>query len=237
MKNKLNNKKYLCIIPARSGSKGIPNKNIILLNGHPLISYVIKAVLKSNIFDRVLVSTDSKEISDISIKYGADVPFYRDDYLATDEALVQDVISDVICKIEERGEVYDYICLVQPTSPLLIADDIHNVVNLLQKNKADMVISVCETPFNANWCGSLFKDLSMKNFFKENISRTRRQNFKKTYVLNGAIYIGKRDMFYYKKDYYKENTYAYIMPQERSVDIDSWFDLKISSYLLRELKK
>lgn len=226
------NDKFLCLIPARGGSKGIPNKNIIDLNGSPLISYSINAAKKSNIFDEIIVSTDSPKIAEISKEYGAKVPFLRPDKLSEDNSLVEDAIVYTLKRIEK----YDYICLVQPTTPLLIQEDLNNSLNMLLEKKADMIISVSKSPCNVNWIGRLPKSKSMKDFYRDNVCGTLRQFFKNTYILNGAIYFGKWDIFYNKKDYYVQNSYGYIMPEDRSVDIDGFLDLKFVEFLLKNKK-
>ena len=229
-----NKKTFLCIIPARSGSKGILNKNIIDLNGYPLIYYIIKSVKESNIFDRIIVSTDSNKIKKICNKYNVDVPFLRPKELASDESLIGDVIFHALKYIEKNDKKYDYVCLAQPTSPLVMTRDFKGAKKSLINKKADMVVSVNETPVNIEWTGEISNNLSMKNFFQNKIYRTRRQDFEKKYTLNGAFYMGKWEIFYHNKNYYNQNTYAYIIPQDRSLDIDSYFDLKIAKFLLKE---
>jgi CMP-N,N'-diacetyllegionaminic acid synthase len=154
----------ICLIPARGGSKGIPDKNIIDLNGKPLISYVITESLKSGIFDRVIVSTDSERIANVSKKYGAEVPFIRPKELATDESLVEDTITHALEFVKKTDKIYDYMCLIQPTSPLLIVEDICNVLKILNKKQADMVVSVGDSPINIRWARSLPEDNCMEVF-------------------------------------------------------------------------
>ncbi|KKL62210.1 hypothetical protein LCGC14_2187500 [marine sediment metagenome] len=226
--------KILCIIPARSGSKGILNKNIIDLCGKPLISYVIESAISSKIFDKIVVSTNSEKISDVSKKYGAEVPFLRPEHLSTDESLVKDAITYTLENIKED---YEYVCVLQPSSPLLLSEDIKGAYFLLKEKKAEMVVSVYESPVNINWVGSISDDLSMKNFFSKDICHTRRQDFSKCFCLNGAIYFGEQKIFYYKEDYYKQDAYAYIMSRERSIDIDSYGDLKMAEYFLKKRRE
>jgi len=224
----------LCIIPARSGSKGVRNKNIINLCGKPLISYVIESAISSEIFDKVVVSTNSEKISDVSKKYGAEVPFLRPEHLSTDESLVKDAIFYTLKNIEED---YEYVCILQPSSPLLSSEDIKGAYSLLKDKKAEIVVSVCESPVNINWVGNISDDLSMKNFFSKDVCHTRRQDFNKCFCLNGAIYFGEQKIFYSKKDYYEQDAYAYIMSRERSIDIDSYEDLKMAEYFLKKKEK
>jgi len=232
----INDKKILCLIPARGGSKGIPNKNIIDLNGFPLISYVINAAKKSGIFDKIIVTTDCKKIANISREYGAEVPFLRPKKLSTDKSLVQEAIVHALNYVKSYDKIYDYMCLIQPTSPLLLATDICNVLEILIKKNADMVVSVGESSINIRWARSLPKDMNM-TVFASNVCGTNKQCFENVHYLNGAIYLGKWNIFYNKRDYYNKNTYAYIMPYERSIDIDNYLDLKIADFLLKDRNK
>lgn len=223
---------FVCIIPARGGSKGIPNKNIIDCAGHPLIYYSINAAIKSRIFSKIIVSTDSEEIAEISKKYGALVPFLRPEELATDGSLVEDTMVHALKYLENNDKKYDYVCLVQPTSPLLASEDVRNVKSTLFSKEADMIVSVGESPINIRWARPLPEDLSMKRFDR-NVCGTNKQLFKNTYYLNGAIYMGKWEIFYEKKNYYQQKTYAYVMSYEKSIDIDNYSDLKMVEYLLK----
>jgi CMP-N,N'-diacetyllegionaminic acid synthase len=228
-------KTFICLIPARGGSKGILNKNIISLDGKPLISYVIETSIKSGIFDRIIVTTDSKRIAEISKQYGAEVPFMRPKELSTDKSLVEDTMVQALKYLEINDKRYDYVCLIQPTSPLVLPEDIQNSFNILISKKADMVVSVGESPINVRWARSLPEDMSMK-VFSNNVCGTNKQCFENVHYLNGAIYMGKWDIFYNKKDYYRQNSYAYVMPYERSIDIDNLLDLKIVDFLVKDRK-
>jgi len=226
-------KTFLCIIPARGGSKSIPNKNVVDLNGRPLISYAIEAAKNSNVFDKVMVDTDSRKIAEVAKRYGAEVPFYRPKRLATDSSLVADALAHALKKIIKKGKKYDYVCLVQVTTPLMVLEDFQNMVSILENKKARMVVSVAKTPCNIKWVQTLSKTGSMEKFGK-GIWNTRRQQFEQTYILNGAIYLGEWNIFYNKETYYSKDTYAYIMPQNRSVDIDCRFDLEFMEYLIKK---
>jgi CMP-N,N'-diacetyllegionaminic acid synthase len=229
-------KTFLCIIPARGGSKGVLNKNIIDLDGCPLISYSINSAIKSGIFNRIIVSTDSKEIKKVAKKCGAEVPFTRPDYLSTDDSMVDQTMVHALKFIKDNDRVYDYVCLLQPTSPLLNYKDIISVKEMLFSKKADMIVSVGESPINIRWARSLPDDLSMKGF-NVGVCGTNKQCFENVHYLNGAIYLGKWDIFYNKKNYYDQETYAYIMPYERSIDVDNELDLKLIKYFIKEAGK
>lgn len=222
-----NKQKIIAIIPARSGSKGLKDKNIKKLNGKPLIAYTIEAAKKSNIFDKIIVSTDSKKYADISIKYGAEVPFLRSAKNSNDKAGSWDVVREVLSKLKER---YDIVILLQPTSPFRTSKHIKEAVKLFFEKDANTVCSVCETPHPIFWCSTIDDTLSMKGFVKKEYQK-RRQELPKTYTLNGAIYICKtKDIN--NLNLYSNKSFAYIMPKESSIDIDSALDFKIASAIM-----
>lgn len=225
-------KRFLAIIPARGGSKGIKNKNIVNLKGKPLISYTIEEAKKSGIFDKIIVSTDSPEIAEISKKYGAEVPFLRPENLSTDTASTIDVILHALNYFIDNDEYYDYFVLLQPTSPLRKAEDILNSVDLLFEKDADSVVSVCEVEHSPLFSNTLPQDLSLSNFIRKDLRDKRRQDLPKYYRINGAIYISRVETFLKTKDFYEGKSYAYIMPIERSIDIDSIVDLKMAEILM-----
>ena len=136
--------KNIAIIPARSGSKGLKDKNIRLLNGKPLLAYTIEAALKSKCYDTVMVSTDSKKYAKIAMEYGAEVPFLRGDENSKDNASPWEVVKEVLLKYKELGKEFDTFTLLQPTSPLRNAKDIKNAYAELKEKNANAVVSMCE---------------------------------------------------------------------------------------------
>lgn len=222
----------LAIIPARSGSKGLKNKNIKLLNGIPLLAYSIMAAQESGMFNEIMVSTDSKEYADIAKKYGASVPFLRSEQLSTDQASSWDVVMEVLNFYRKKGDVFDTVCLLQPTSPLRKAEDIVGGYNLLDLKEADAVISVCKVEHSPLWCMTLGKDLSLRNFY-ENLQDLPRQSLPVYYCINGALYIKR--VYYQGGDVYLgiEKIFAYIMPRERSIDIDVMLDFICAEQILK----
>jgi len=228
----MNKFKVLAIIPARGGSKGVKGKNIKLLNGKPLIAYTIDVTKESKIFDKIIVSTDSVEIAEISKEYGAEIPFMRPNELATDNASTMDVIIYCLNWFNDKNEHFDYIILLQPTTPLRISEDIINAFELFLEKNANAVVSVCETEHSPLWENTLSNDLSMTNFLRFEVKGKRRQDLPKYYRLNGAIYIAKIDYILKYCDWFKEKCFAYIMPKERSVDIDTEMDFKIAELFL-----
>lgn len=227
-----NNKSFLAIIPARGGSKGIKDKNIINLKGKPLIAYTIEAAIESQVFDEIMVSTDSLKIAEISKSFGAKIPFLRPKELASDNAKTVDVIIHALNYYINQNIEFDYFMLLQPTSPLRNSKDIQNAVNLLFEKNANSIVSVCETEHSPLWSNTLPDDLSLANFIKQEVKNIPRQELPKYYRINGAIYISNVDFFISEKDFYGEKSYAYVMPPERSIDIDNLVDLKLVEILL-----
>lgn len=223
--------KNIAIIPARSGSKGLKDKNIKNLNGKPLMVYSIEAAKKSELFDCIHVSTDSENYAQIAKEFGADVPFLRDENLATDEADTWDTLRFVLQKYAKLGQEYDTVTLLQPTSPLRDARDIQNAFQVMEEKQADSVISVCRAEHSPLLCNTLNEEGSMQGFIDMNVVG-RRQTCAAYYQLNGAIYIQKTDVLMEKKDLYGEKSYAYIMSSEHSVDIDSELDFIIAEAIM-----
>lgn len=224
--------KNLAIIPARSGSKGLKDKNIKLLNGKPLISYTIEAAINSKMFDEVMVSTDSEEYADIAKKYGAKVPFMRSSELSNDTASSWDVVRDVLNKYKEAGKEFYTGALLQPTSPLRTAEDIIDGYKVMNNKSANSVIGVCEVDHSPLWMNTLPKDNSMKDFINPKFVGLPRQKLDKYYRINGALYVIKTDFLLNTENIYKEKSYALIMDNEKSIDIDSEIDFKIAEILL-----
>lgn len=225
-------KKILAIIPARGGSKGLPKKNIKNLCGKPLIGWTIEEALSSGFCDRLVISTDDLEIVEISKQFGADVPFIRPSELATDEAKGMDVLLHSVSWVEEHGQKFDLILLLQPTSPLRTVDDIGKSLDLLFEREADCIISVCESEHSPLWVNTISSNLSMKDFLRPEVQNRNRQDLGKYYRINGAIYLAQSDFLTRNKSFFGPKTYAYIMPIERSIDIDNEYDLQIASFLL-----
>lgn len=158
--------KRLAIIPARSGSKGLPDKNIRLLAGKPLMAYSIEAAGDSGLFDQIYVSTDSEEYKKIGEDYGASVPFLRPESLATDTASSWDMVKQALSVFDEMGETYDEIALLQPTSPLRSPEDIRAAHALMEEKAAKAVIGVCPMEHSPLWSNTLPQDGSMAGFIR-----------------------------------------------------------------------
>lgn len=227
----MKNKKILAIIPARGGSKGIPRKNIRLLAGKPLITFTIKTALKSRYLDRVVVSTEDEEIAKISKKYGAEI-VERPQKLATDKAETIDVIFHTLEYLKTEGYEPNIIVLLQPTSPLRTTNDIDKAIELFLKNKCESVISICESEHSPYW---LFKREKkyLKSIFGLRYLKHRRQDLSKVYIPNGAIFITTPKVLNKYKNFYCKRILPYIMPTERSVDIDNETQFRLAELLMK----
>lgn len=215
--------KNLAVITARSGSKGLIDKNIRLLNGHPLMSYTIRAAIESGMFEHVFVSTDSEDYANIAREYGAEVPFLRNQSLAGDEARSIDVVYSSVVEYERQGKFFDTVTLLQPTSPLRSPEDIIQAYDIFSQKRADSVVSVCEVSHSPLLCNTLSDEGSLLGFVDErNIGR--RQDYRKFYRINGAIYIMRTTLLKDHSSLYGEKSYAFIMSKEHSIDIDDAFD-------------
>lgn len=227
------NKKILAIIPARSGSKGIKNKNIIDLNGKPLISYTIEEAKKSKYIDKIVVSTDGEEIANISKKYGAEVPFLRPEELATDKSKSIDAVLHCIHELEKNKQFFDYCILLQPTQPFRKTSDIDEAILSIIESGEESLASVCEVNEHPILMRRIRNNILCS--ILDCNSTVRRQDFEKIYRVNGAIYINKINENLNKETSLNDNKMPYIMSGKNSVDIDTIDDLKLAEiYLVNE---
>jgi CMP-N,N'-diacetyllegionaminic acid synthase len=214
--------KIIAIIPARGGSKRIPKKNIKKLGGKPLIGYTIEAAIESKKLDDIIVSTENKEINDVAEKFGAKV-IERPNVLATDWAKTIDVVLDVLTK-EECGVVV----LLQPTCPFRTAQDIDGAIKLFLMSKCDSVISMAEAGSNQCWLMKIKGNKFLTPVFGHKYFTQRSQDLPKMYVPNGAIYVSTPANLRKYKSFYTNKVLPYIMPRERSIDIDDFDDWAIA---------
>ncbi|MCW3071613.1 MAG: N-acylneuraminate cytidylyltransferase [Bacteroidetes bacterium] len=224
--------KILYFIPARGGSKGLPGKNIKELGGKPLIAHSIEAALKAEHKGKVVVSTDDAQIAAIAKQFGAEVPALRPKNLAEDSTPTMDVLLHFLEAESKNNNTYDVVVLLQPTSPLRSKEDIDNAFMAFEKNNAAAVVSVCECDHHPLWANELPENLSMKGFLKKEVAGKNRQQLPKYYMLNGAIYLAKTDHILSQKNFLGDDTTAYVMPRERSVDIDSEADFVLAEYYI-----
>lgn len=224
----------LAIVPARGGSKELPGKNVKSFCGKPLIEYTLQAARQCVGISRLVVSTDSKEIARIAQKAGAEVPFLRPARLAGDNSLAMDTYLYTCERLANEGnEVIKNFVVLQPTSPLRTAEDIEGAIRLFKKKKADSVISVTESAHPVEWHKRVDKNgVLMHNLINGASGLKNRQGFNKTYLPNGAIYVFNLDFLKRKRSYYSAKTFAYLMPRERSVDIDSLIDFRLAEILV-----
>jgi CMP-N-acetylneuraminic acid synthetase len=228
--------KTVGLITARGGSKSIPQKNVKPLAGKPLIAWTIEAALRAQRLSRVIVSTDDEEIARVAREWGAEVPFMRPVELAQDDSPHLDVIRHALrwLEAEEESEP-EYLMLLQPTSPLRTTADIDASIILAELREADAVISVCQTHDHPYLSKQITPDGKLLDFVEKPRGYLPRQKLPPAYSLNGAIYVVRRDVLMERDDWYTDRTFAYIMPPERSLDIDSPWDLHLVELILRDL--
>lgn len=223
--------KKIAIIPARSGSKGLKDKNIIDLCGKPLIAYTIEAALQTGLFEHVIVSTDSEYYANISCKYGAEI-MLRGEKLSDDKATTFMVLEDIL---ENQLQYYiDYFVLLQPTSPLRNVTHIKEAVEKFERriNEFDFLVSMKESEHAKVLVNPVDEDESLK-FFDTDFSNYRRQGYK-DYSPNGAIFIAKPEAYIQQKHFFGEKSLAYIMSMEDSIDIDNIIDLELAEIIIKK---
>lgn len=229
--------RVLGLIPARGGSKGVPRKNIRLLDGKPLLYYTVEAAKASRFLTHTILNTDSDEIAHVGRELGVEVPFLRPPELARDDTPTVLVMLDTLERLKQMGETYDYIVLLQPTSPLRAGEDIDNCIDLLAQHEATSVVSVSEVPahFHPDWQFLATDKGSVKLYNGLEIGTLipRRQLLSKTYARNGAVYINKIDVLIKNAKLLNNDTILYIMPNERSINIDDEVDFLIAESIIK----
>ena len=226
------------VITARGGSKSIPKKNIALLAGKPLIAWTIETALRSAALSRVIVSTNDIEIAEVAREWGAEAPFLRPAELARDDSPHIPVVVHAVEWLESHEDTRpDYVLLLQPTSPLRSVEDIDNAIRLGLEKDADSVVSVCQASSHPYLAKCLTADGRLQDFVPKPEGYLPRQALTPAYVVNGALYLARRDVLIEKQTFYTERTYAYVMPPERSLDIDTPWDLYLADLILKERSK
>ena len=220
----------IAIIPARAGSKGLKNKNIIDLCGKPMMNYSIEAALRADCFDRVIVSTDSVEYGKIANDVGAEV-IYRDEKVSNDTATTYVVLQDLFKRVHIS---FDYFVLLQPTSPLRDEHHIKEAIKLFEARSCDFdfLLSVKESEHSSILVKPIDNDLSLKHF-NIDFSNYRRQGYKE-YSPNGAIFLGKPDAYLRQKHFFGDRSLAYIMNDFDSIDVDTELDYKFATLCMKE---
>lgn len=223
-------RKVLALIPARGGSKGIKNKNIIDIGGKPLISYTVNAARKSRYVDDVVVSTDSKAIAEAALQYGAEIPFLRPAKLASDTAKTLDAVLYTVDKLGKAGRYYDILLLLQPTSPLRTSSDIDRALELFEEVSEMPLASVSEAECSPILMRTLHDGYELKKLIEIN-STIRRQDMPKVYRVNGSLYINKINELN-EHTSFNDNMVGYVMAPEHSVDIDGYADMELIRYYM-----
>ena len=232
--------KSICIIPARSGSKGLIDKNILKLDGRPLLQFPIIAALESNKFDKVVVSTDSAKYAEIAKDAGAEVPFLRPKELSSDNSSSIDVALHCLDHFESTNQIFENLCLLEPTSPLTSGDDIRNAFNLLLSSQvSDSLVGVGEcVSHHPNYLISLKKDKLISPYLKskENLHIRRQDLSGNVYFFDGSIYLSKVKAFLANKSFYHDKTMAMLFPKHKNLEIDDYTDYILIKAIYAELK-
>lgn len=224
----------LGIIPARGGSKSIPKKNLYPLNGKPLISYTIEAAKKAKLLTRFIVSTDCEEIARVAKRYGAEVPYIRPKELATDTALSVDVVKHAVIELENQGHIrYDYIVLLQPTTPLRLPEYIDGAITKLIETGCDTVITMVDVGANHPARMYRIKDDRLVTIMDEGVSMRPRQELPPVYIRSGDVYACKRNILFEKGSLIGDDCRAIVISPERAVNIDSMQDMVLAEYYLK----
>jgi len=234
----MRNRRVLGIIPARGGSKGVPNKNITELLGKPLITYTIAAALESEFLTSVVVSTDDSVIAEISKKAGAQVPFIRPDSLSQDSSLSLPVVMHALRFMEAKeGLEYDAVMMLQPTAPLRTSVDIDEAIKKIFSSGADSVISVSNVEANHPLRMKKVDGDKLLNYVDQGFEDMRpRQQLPDVYIRNGAIYLALRATLTRQLTFSGDDCRAYIMPEERSINLDARRDFVMAEYYLQNIR-
>ena len=223
--------KILCVIPARKGSQRIKNKNIVDFHGKPIISYVIKNSIKSKLFNKIIVSTDSRKIANISESYGAKTPYLRNKKLSDGSIGIYDVVKDVIISEKKNNLIYDYICCILPTSPMMNSDIIKNTFNKAKKLRDNYLITCVKYPSSIMKSFKIKKDKIKLNFPKK--INIQSQNLIDNYHDAGQLYWANHQVWINRKKILNNGAYAYELDLGTTWDIDDKSDLLIAKKLFR----
>lgn len=227
--------KVLFVVAARGGSKGVPRKNIRPIGDIPLIAYKIISARKCDYEHRIIVSTDDAEIANIGEEYGADVPFMRPKELSSDTASSIDVVLHAMDWITKHdSETYDYVCLLEPSSPFASYEDLNASLKLMEDKHADTLLGMKEVEVSSGFIHTLDKHGGLSDFYYtiKNMNSIRRQDQRQEYTMNGCMYIARWDYFIKNKQFHSVNSIPYIMSEEKSIEIDTLLDYEIACMLV-----
>lgn len=222
--------KILAFIPARGGSKRLKGKNLLDFFGEPLISWTIRAALDANIFEAVVVSSDSSDILQIAEQHGCDA-LRRPADLSSDTATTFDALMHAIHSYRAAGVQFDCVMVLQPTSPLRSSDDIKASLELMIAKNAESIVSVCETEHSPLWSNTLDETRNLAGFLPKGFEGIRSQDLPKFYRINGAIYLGSIKAVEDHGTFYLKNSFAYVMDSHRSIDIDTELDYEFAKII------
>jgi len=231
--------RVLGLIPARGGSKGVPRKNIKLLCGRPLLSYTAEAALSSRRLSRVILSTEDEEIAEAGRSCGLEVPFLRPAELASDETPMLPVVQHAVRFLEEHGDHFDAVCLLQPTNPLRTAGDIDGCIQLLESGDADAVVTTLPVPAEHNPHWVYFRDGQgmLRLSTGERTPIPRRQALPPAFHREGSVYVTRRETLMERNSFYGARLLGYEMNAERSVNIDGHEDWLRAERLIAEVRR
>ncbi len=214
--------RVLGVVPARGGSKGVPGKNIRPLSGKPLLQYTAEAARGSRLLSRVILSTDNEEIAKVGVECGLEVPFLRPPQLAADDTPMLPVVQHAVSSMEDQGEFFDAVCLLQPTNPFRRSEDIDACIRLLELSDADAAVTVLPVPEEHNPHWVYFADESglLRLSTGEASPITRRQELPPAYHREGSVYVTRRDVLMKENSLYGRRLVGHCIEQESSVNID-----------------
>jgi len=230
----IGSKRILAVVPARGGSKRLPRKNLLPLAGKPLVQWSLEAALSAHLIDDVCLSSDSEEILDVGSMLNGLHLIRRPDELAIDSASSIDVVLNALTEMETvLDQRYTAVVLIQPTSPFVNSEDINGAINAWATLGHGSVISVCAADHPPLWTNTLPANLCMSDFIDPRYRGKRSQDFPKYYRLNGAVYVSGTESLFHERSFFQGfGTFAYIMPQERSIDIDTELDYRFAQFIL-----
>jgi CMP-N,N'-diacetyllegionaminic acid synthase len=230
--------KILAIIPARQGSKGLKNKNILNFNGKPLFWWTYRSAVKSKYISNIFLSTESKKIKKIAKKFNIDVPHLRPKKFATDQASSYSVIKNSLETLKSKDKLsFDTIILLEPTSPLRNHLDIDKSIRIFKKKRLKTLVSVSKTECqHPNFLYKKNKKNFLKPYFKKKNKNARRQILSRVFFPDGNIYISDIKIYLKKKTFYHDKTYALEMTKLKSIEIDDKFDFKVAEYIMKSFK-
>ena len=224
----------LAVVPARGKSKGIPRKNIAPLRSRPLLAYTAMAALAARHISRVILSTDDEEIAEVGRKWGLEVPFMRPARLAKDDTPTIPVLQHAVESLESQGEHFDAVLTLQPTTPFRLASDIDGAIELLARTNADSVVSFVDVgehhPARMKWIDEDRRVIDPP--FAEQVEGQRRQELRPIYLREGSIYLTRRDVLMKDSSIKGRDCRAWLIPQERTCNIDTPFDLFLAEQMM-----